>query len=304
MLIEVRGLKLDLQGHPILHNVSLSLDRGQIYGLLGPNGAGKSTTISVIVGLRAPKEGFVRVLGLNPVIDQRPLHRRIGAVAEDSGFYDWMNAQNYLRWVASLYGVSLRSEEIPHLLDQVGLDAKNLAPIAAYSRGMRQRLSLARALINKPELLILDEPTNGLDPRGRREIHDVLLELSAQQGVGILLCTHLLDDVDRLCTRIGIIAQGKTLLEGSIADILSTQQSALRFRVRVAGEVPAALPPGIVLVARSGEWCHLRLAGGSEPARCWRTLLDAGWRIEEIHQEGGGLEDLYLSVTEAGEAKS
>ncbi|MDB5992213.1 MAG: transporter related [Herbaspirillum sp.] len=226
MLIEIRRLKLNLGAFAVLRDVNLTLQEGQIYGLLGPNGAGKSTTISAITGLRAPTAGSVRVLGLDPAADAIQLHRRIGVLAEQAGFYDWMSADDYLRWVASLYLISLDKVETARLLGRVGLEAQRQAPIATYSSGMRQRLGLARALINQPELLILDEPTNGLDPRGRREIHDVLLDMSTNHGVGILLCTHLLDDVDRLCTRIGIIAQGQTLLEGSIADLLSAQRTA------------------------------------------------------------------------------
>ena len=303
MLIEIRGLRLDLGGRAVLRQVDLSLEKGQIFGLLGPNGAGKSTTISVITGLRSPTDGFVRVLGLDPAKDTLRLHRHIGVLAEDAGFYDWMNAGSYLHWVANLYGLDSQKAEIAQLLARVGLDARNHAPIATYSRGMRQRLGLARALINRPEVLVLDEPTNGLDPRGRREIHDVLLDLSAHHGVGILLCTHLLDDVERLCTRIGILARGESLLEGSIADILSTQRAALRYRLRVAGEAASTLPNGINLLARAGEWLHLEVEQG-DPATAWRSLLDAGWRIEEIHREGGGLEELYLSVTETREATS
>ena len=303
MLIEIRKLKLDIGSHSVLRDVSLTLQKGQIYGLLGPNGAGKSTTISVVTGLRAPTAGSVRVLGLDPAVDALQLHSRIGVLAEQAGFYDWMSAGDYLCWFASLYQNNLDKTEIARLLGRVGLERQNPAPIDTYSRGMRQRLGLARALINQPELLILDEPTNGLDPRGRREIHDVLLDLSANHGVGILLCTHLLDDVDRLCTRIGIIAQGRTLLEGSIADLLSEQRAAVRYRLRVEpGEVAQRLPADITLLTRAGAWWHVEIASHIEPASAWRNLLDAGIRIDEIHREGGGLEELYLAVTEAKEA--
>ena len=303
MLVEIRKLKLNLGPHAVLRDVNLSLEKGQIYGLLGPNGAGKSTTISVVTGLRAPSSGSVRVLGLDPVADALQLHRRIGVLAEQAGFYDWMSAGDYLRWVASLYQMKPDTAELAKLLDRVGLDGGNPAPIETYSRGMRQRLGLARALINQPELLILDEPTNGLDPRGRREIHDVLLDLSANHGVGILLCTHLLDDVDRLCTRIGIIAQGRTVLEGAIADLLPAQRTAVRYGLRVEpGKVPEHLPADITLLARAGDWWHVEIASHTEPAGAWRKLLDAGIRIDEIHREGGGLEELYMAVTEAKEA--
>ncbi len=231
------------------------------------------------------------------------MHRRIGVLAEQAGFYDWMRAGDYLRWFASLYQIRLDQTDIARLLSRVGLEGQSPAQIDTYSRGMRQRLGLARALINQPELLILDEPTNGLDPRGRREIHDVLLDLSTNQGVGILLCTHLLDDVDRLCTRIGIIAQGRTLLEGSIADLLSMQRAAVRYRLRVeATETAQPLPADITLLDRAGDWWHVEIANDIEPADAWRKLLDAGLRIDEIHREGGGLEELYMAVTEAKEA--
>ncbi|MBZ0091165.1 MAG: ABC transporter ATP-binding protein [Sulfuricellaceae bacterium] len=303
MLIEIHKLKLNLGTHTVLRDVNLTLQKGQIYGLLGPNGAGKSTTISVVTGLRAPTAGSVRVLGLDPAADALQLHRRIGVLAEQAGFYDWMSAGDYLMWFARLYQKNLDKTEIASLLGRVGLDGQSPAPIETYSRGMRQRLGLARALINQPELLILDEPTNGLDPRGRREIHDVLLDLSANQGVGILLCTHLLDDVDRLCTRIGIIAEGRTLLEGSIADLLSTQRAAVRYRLRVeATETAQPLPADITLLTRAGDWWHVEIASAIEPASAWRKLLDTGLRIDEIHREGGGLEELYMAVTEAKEA--
>lgn len=303
MLVEIRELKLNLGSHAVLRDVNLTLQKGQIYGLLGPNGAGKSTTISVVTGLRPPTSGSVRVLGLDPAADTLQLHRRIGVLAEQAGFYDWMSAGDYLRWVAGLYQITLAPDEIARQLERVGLEGRSPALIGTYSRGMRQRLGLARALINQPELLILDEPTNGLDPRGRREIHDVLLDLSANHGVGILLCTHLLDDVDRLCTRIGIIAQGQTILEGTIADLLSAQHAAVRYRLRVEpGETPERLPADITLLARAGDWWHVEIASHIEPADAWRKLLDAGLRVDEIQREGGGLEELYMSVTEAKEA--
>ncbi|MEQ1660687.1 MAG: hypothetical protein ABL896_18125, partial [Hylemonella sp.] len=128
-------------------------------------------------------------------------------------------------------------------------------------------------------------------------------DLSANHGVGILLCTHLLDDVDRLCTRIGIIAQGQTILEGAIADLLSARNTAVRYGLRVQpGESPEKLPADITLLAHAGDWWHVQVASHVEPASAWRTLLDAGVRIDEIHREGGGLEDLYMAVTETKEA--
>ena len=301
MLIELTDLKLSIRGTSVLDGVSLHVLEGEIYGLLGPNGAGKSTTLSVLTGLRKADSGNVQVVGLDPTRQKQELHRRIGVLAEDSGFYGWMNAPDYLRWMARLYDRELTADEMQRRLAQVGLNPANRQAVSGYSRGMKQRLGLARALLNDPRLLILDEPTNGLDPRGRREIHDVLLALSHEQGVGVLLCTHLLDDVDRLCSRIGIINQGKTLLEGNLAGLLANETGAGRYRLRVDSrtiETPVSLPPGAKLLVREGGWWHVDISPDVRPDTIWRMLLASGLDIVEIHSEGGGLEELYLSITE------
>ncbi|BBP05984.1 hypothetical protein TPL01_22750 [Sulfuriferula plumbiphila] len=300
MLIEVADLKLSIHANPVLSDVRLTMQEGEIYGLLGPNGAGKSTTLSVLTGLRAADSGKVNVMGLAPLRQKRELHGKIGVLAEDSGFYGWMSAHGYLHWMARLYGRELSADEMVRRMEQVGLSAANRQAIKTYSCGMKQRLGLARALLNDPPLLILDEPTNGLDPRGRREIHDVLLALSREHGVGILLCTHLLDDVDRLCSRIGIIHQGKTLLEGVLTELLAEKTGASRYRLRVAspGTASGALPQGVNLLAQEGGWLHLDIAPGIHPDAAWRALFALGWRIIEIRSEDGGLEALYLGITE------
>ncbi|WP_324781145.1 ABC transporter ATP-binding protein [Thiobacillus sedimenti] len=298
MLIEIDRLELSLHHRRILAGVNLHMQPGDIYGLLGPNGAGKSTTMSVLNGLRRASSGSVSVLGMDPWTQRRDVHRQIGVLPEQAGFYDWMSAQDYLLWFAELYGRALAAGEIASHLAQVGLDAKNADPIGTYSRGMKQRLGLARALLNRPKLLVLDEPTNGLDPRGRREIHDMLLGLARENGVGVLLCTHLLDDVDRLCTRIGVLNQGKTVVEGSLSELLASRQAALRYRLRLLAPPPRTeFASGIRVVAQEGQWWHLDIGSGVSPQDAWRELLGAGWAVSEIHREGGGLEDLYLNLT-------
>ena len=298
MVIEISNLRLSLHGRRILVGVDLHMRPAEIYGLLGPNGAGKSTTMSVLSGLREASSGSVSVLGMNPWLQREGLHRQIGVLPEQAGFYDWMSALDYLQWFASLYGRRLTAFDIGQHLAQVGLDGKNREPIGTYSRGMKQRLGLARALLNSPKLLVLDEPTSGLDPLGRREIHDVLLGLSQRSDVGILLCTHLLDDVDRLCSRIGIIHLGKTVVEGDLAGLLATREAGMRYRLRLlAPPNGAALPSGIKLIAQEGEWWHVDIGAGVLPHAAWQALLASGWAISEIHSEGSGLEDLYLSLT-------
>lgn len=297
MLIDANHLQFSLDNQPILKDVSLHLQAGEIYGLLGPNGAGKSTTIAVLLGLYQPNAGRLALFGTD---DDDPLaqRRRIGVMPEHAGFYEWMHARDYLAWYASFYGgLQLPVSE---LLQQVGLQGSGVTPIGKFSRGMQQRLALARALVHAPELLILDEPTNGLDPRGRREIHDLLLQLAEERQVGILLCTHLLDDVERLCQRIGIIDQGRTVVEGTLRDLLGAGHSSLRYRLR-SDRAPAnlTLPDGLRLMQHDQNWWHVEVAAGmaEQLPDVWTSLLIHGWGITEIHAEGGGLEALYLQLT-------
>jgi ABC-type multidrug transport system ATPase subunit len=299
MLIEIDKLRVSIGRVTILHDVHLSLGAGEIYGLLGPNGAGKSTTIAVALGLLKPDAGDVRVFSEDPRMASSESYRRLGVLPEQNGFYDWMSAEEYLTFFAALHGRRLGVNEMQRRLSAVGLEPRPRQAIGTYSRGMRQRLGLSRALIANPGLLVLDEPTNGLDPRGRREIHDILLGL-ARSGVGLLMCTHLLDDVDRLCRRVGIIVQGRTVAEGTIATLIQGGNHLARFRLRLAGEPPAILGENdhISIVTHEGEWWVIDLKPAVTPDAAWRELLFRGWRIAEIRREGGGLEDLYLTLTE------
>jgi ABC-2 type transport system ATP-binding protein len=301
MLLEIRHVSVRIDDTPILHDVSLSLGAGEIYGLLGPNGAGKTTTIAAALGLLPRLGGEIRVLGHDPQGGGPDLRRRVGVLPDPNGFYDWMTAGDYLAFFAGLYGRNLAAEEIADRvgdrIGRVGLVPRPGQPIGTFSRGMRQRLGLARALVANPELLVLDEPTSGLDPSGRREIHDILVDL-ASEGVGILLCTHLLDDVERLCTRIGFIVEGRTVAEGGIGELLRTRDHQPSFRLRLARPVPsgAELPNHTTLVARQGEWVFVEVDAATAPEVAWRELLFLGWPIVEIAREGGGLEDLYLDL--------
>ncbi len=281
----------------ILHDISLRIEPGMIYGLLGPNGAGKSTTLAVAIGLLAHNGGTVALFGRDPARSDASLRAAVGMLPEQNGFYDWMTGESYLRFFAGLYGRGATRADIGERLKNVGLEADGGRTIASYSRGTRQRLGLARALIGRPRLLLLDEPTNGLDPRGRRDIHDVLIGL-ARNGVSILLCTHLLDDVERLCERIGIIVHGRTVADGTIEALLASNQQGLRFRLRLSGPLPDdARSAGVTLSEREGDWVVVECDPARRPDETWRELLFRAWPIVEIERVGGGLEALYLDLT-------
>lgn len=189
-MIDMENLRLSIDDKDVLKGINLHLRPGDIYGLLGPNGAGKSTTMYALLGLRPYSDGQINVLGGDPADDPVPIRMQVGVMPEKAGFYEWMTAPDYLEWYGRLYGKEPDETKPGTLLEKVGLGTELRRPIGAYSRGMRQRLAVARALLPQPRLLILDEPTNGLDPTGRREVHDLLVEFAQTHGAGVLLCTH------------------------------------------------------------------------------------------------------------------
>jgi ABC-2 type transport system ATP-binding protein len=313
-LVELSSVKVRRGGIEILRDVSLTVRAGEIYGLIGPNGAGKTTTLAVVVGLLPPTAGSARVFGLDPGRQAEAVRARTGVMPERGGFYDWMRASRYLEFFARLYGSEPAPAEIGERLAQVGLGARPDQTIETFSHGMRQRLGLARALINDPILLVLDEPTSGLDPRGRREIHELLLTLSHKCGIGILMSIHILDDVERLCDRVGIIAGGVTVAQGTIAELLMMAQKreaperagADRYRLQFGGRgVEAAskrLPAGVSLLNRQDDCCTVALAPEDPPEMVWRELMFLGWPIREIRRLDDSstkpsLERLYLELT-------
>jgi ABC-2 type transport system ATP-binding protein len=320
VLVGLRSIEAWRGGAKILSDVSLTVRAGEIYGLIGPNGAGKTTTLAVVVGLLAPTAGGVRILGLDPVGQAEAVRARTGVMPERGGFYDWMIASQYLAFFARLYGFDPSAVEIGERLASVGLCARLDRPIETFSHGMRQRLGLARALINDPSLLVLDEPTSGLDPSGRREIHELLLTLSHKCGIGILMSTHILDDAERLCDRIGIIAGGVTVIEGAVPELAKMgrdlgapeRAGGDRYRLRLADRGMEAaskrLPAGVSFLGGEGDWRTVALGSEDPPEMVWRELMFLGWPIREIQHlddsdKSSGLERLYLELTKHPEGQ-
>jgi len=314
VLVELRSVEAWRGGATILRDVSLTVRAGEIYGLIGPNGAGKTTTLAVVVGLLAPTAGGARTLGLDPLGQAEAVRARTGVMPERGGFYDWMSAFQYLAFFARLYGFDPPLVEIGERLAHVGLSAPPDQPIGTLSHGMRQRLGLARALINDPSLLVLDEPTGGLDPRGRREVHELLPTLSHKCGIGILMSTHILDDAERLCDRIGIIAGGVTVAEGAVPELAKMgrdleapeQGGGDRYRLRLADRgmqsASKRLPAGVSVLDGEGDWWTVALASEHPPEMVWRELMSLGWPIREIQRldsrsTNSNLERLYLELT-------
>ncbi|HMB95604.1 MAG TPA: ABC transporter ATP-binding protein [Tepidisphaeraceae bacterium] len=206
-----------------LEDLNLTINRGEVFGLLGPNGSGKSTTIKLLLGLIFPSRGFANVLG-SPA-GSTTINERIGFLPEESYLYRFLNGEETLKFYGRLFKIPSKElkRRVPELLDIVGLDEKSRKrKLREYSKGMARRIGLAQALINNPDLVLLDEPTTGLDPIGTREMKDLILSLK-KQGKTVLLCSHLLADVQDVCDRITILFRGKMMELGSVKELLQVK---------------------------------------------------------------------------------
>jgi lantibiotic transport system ATP-binding protein len=265
------------------------VERGQIYGFLGPNGAGKTTTIRMLLGLIRPSSGTVQLFGES--FSNRVLPR-IGALVETPSAYAHLTGAENLEVTRRMLGTD--KGHIPRVLELVGLkDAAN-RPVRGYSLGMKGRLSLAAALLNNPELLILDEPTNGLDPQGIREIRDLIKSFPAQ-GITVLVSSHLLAEIEQIATHVGIIVSGKMRFSGTLDALRAQSRPSVAVGVNDrarALETMARLGLDASLTAEGIEFYAL-----AETARVNRALIEAGLEVSRLEPQSDSLEDLFLELT-------
>ncbi len=273
-VLEMAGVGLAVDGIDILHDVSLELRAGEVCGLLGPNGAGKSTTVAAALGLLPRNAGTIAVFGMDPASHRDQIQARVGILPERQPSLECMTAGEYLQYSARLSLRELSRPDVSRYLEVVGLEPALQSPIGVYSRGMQKQLAIARALIGDPSLLLLDNPTDGLDPHARRQVLELLRDLATHRGVAVLLCTHRLDDVEQLCARIGILLQGRIVQEGTLAELRATLSASGAGRHRDGMICIGPMPNG-------GPGSHDLLAAG------WPTmeLLDDSPRLEELYHE-------------------
>ena len=248
-----------------VEDVTFEVRRGEIYGLLGPNGSGKSTTIKMLLGLLRPSAGRIAILGKRP--RDVATKRLIGYLPEESYLYRFLSGRETLDYYGRLFGLDRRArrDRIDMLLDMVGLEAVQHRPVGEYSKGMQRRIGLAQSLINDPQLLILDEPTSGMDPVGARQIKDLIATL-ARRGKTVLLCSHLLSDVEDLCDRVAIMYGGKIRSAGTCDELLE-QRHATVFE---AGEMPDAV---VAEVRQLLDRHHIPLTKVEHPRRSLESLF-------------------------------
>ncbi|MDP3939653.1 MAG: ABC transporter ATP-binding protein [Deltaproteobacteria bacterium] len=295
-LLVTESLTKRFGGRCVVDGVSLEVNRGDVFGFLGPNGAGKSTTMRMILGLVRASSGTIRVAGIDVGRDRRAALAKVGAVVEGPAFYDHLSGWENLEIFTALGGGATRAR-MEEALEIVGLRGREGDPVDVYSTGMRQRLGIAQALLPHPEIILLDEPGNGLDPRGSLEIRALIRQLSTDHGLTIFLSSHLLHEVEQLCDRVAILDRGHLLYQGSVAGLL-TRASYLRVVVEspaAAGRFLEGFEGVQVLYEETGS-LTLRLSG-VDPAWVNARLVEKGFRVQELRQVRESLENIFLRLT-------
>jgi ABC-2 type transport system ATP-binding protein len=279
--------------------LNVEVRAGEVLGFLGPNGSGKSTTVGMILSLISPTSGYVELFGKDLTKQREAIRRRVGAIIETPAFYPYLSGRDNLRALAKAAG-GVPETRIEDLLSLVGLKERAGGKFKTYSLGMKQRLGIASTLLTDPALVILDEPTNGLDPAGQREVRSIIPRL-ASEGRAVLLASHLLNDVEQVCDRVVIIRRGKMIEQGRVGDLVS-RSGHLDIEVR-PDEVETALQtlralPGVVNVAVGKSGRHLTMLTETEGRLINRALAERGIYATAIVPRRGSLEQIFLELTE------
>src|ERR1043166_3989442 len=292
-LIELHSLRKLFGARLALDSLDLVVSRGEIFGLLGHNGAGKSTAIGMMLGQVWPTSGEVRVCGHDVTRERGRALQNVGAIFETPVFHDYLSGYRNLELLAQ-YSAPTPRARILEVMEWVGLSGRENSKVKTYSHGMRTRLALAQALLPNPELLILDEPSDGLDPEGIHEMRATILRLNRELGLTIFLSSHLLNEVEQLCTRIAVLRHGRKVFEGRMADATGSQRW-VRLRVNAFEEAARVLRErNLISDTRNGS--SVALADGFETDTLVRALVEQQIAVFEIAPEEQTLETFYLSL--------
>jgi ABC-2 type transport system ATP-binding protein len=294
-MIRLENLSKSFKGKPALHGLSLEVARGEIFGLLGHNGAGKSTTLGILLGQVHPDAGSAFIDGISVQADRGLALSRTGAIFEAPRFYEYLSGWRNLE-IFSGYSAVLAKSELAEAVETVGLSARIHDPVATYSQGMRQRLGVAQALLPAPDLILLDEPTNGLDPEGIHEMRELIKRLNRERGITVLFCSHLLSEVEQLCDRVAILNRGRKIFDGRWSELAADTQ-----RVRL--EVDAWERAAELLTAHAGVSLNGRgevlLEEGVLIADLVEALVRGGVRVSAVEPTRRNLEQIYLEMSHA-----
>jgi ABC-2 type transport system ATP-binding protein len=297
-VIQVSGLHKAYGDFEAVRGIDFEVSQGEIFGLLGPNGAGKTTTVEILEGLRSRSKGQVKVLGFDPEVSKRSLKDRIGVCLQATNLPDKLRVHEALAWFAAFYS---HSADCDKLLQRLQLWEKRNDFYSKLSGGQKQRVALALALVNEPNLVFLDEPTTGLDPQVRLEIHSLIEELKANQRT-ILLTTHYIEEAERLCDRVAIIDEGKIVALGSPHELQERIFGQSRIEVVTAHPMPPDLPTFEAVVKHSlSDDSKTLVVDSTRPARTLPDLIkwidQKGLELEDIHLKRPTLEDVFIELT-------
>ncbi|HYW66282.1 MAG TPA: ABC transporter ATP-binding protein [Candidatus Dormibacteraeota bacterium] len=290
---------LSLKKKRSLEDLSMRVDTGEVFGFLGPNGAGKSTTIKLLMRLIFPDGGTARILGKS--IDDVSMHQETGYLPEQPYFYDYLTAAEVLNYFARFHGLTAadRQTRVENMLKRVGLETAGKIQLRKYSKGMLQRVGLAQAILHDPQVVILDEPMSGLDPLGRREVRDIILELK-KEGRTVLFSTHILSDAEMLCDRVGVIVGGKLRGVGTPGEMvgIKTQGMEILFDLEEGKSLPL-----LAKATRTGERYRVQMPE-EELYAAIEQLRGAGARIHSVTQIKPTLEEFFMNLVEADRAQA
>ena len=295
-MIELQNVKKLFGPRLAVDDLTLTVPRGEIFGLLGHNGAGKSTAIGMMLGQVWPTSGEVRVCGFEVSSQRNRALQKVGAIFETPVFYDYLSGWRNLE-ILSSYTAPTSRERIREVVEWVGLTGREQSKVRTYSHGMRSRLALAQALLPKPELLILDEPSDGLDPEGIHEMRKTILRLHQELGLTILLSSHLLNEVEQLCTRIAVLQRGRKVFEGDVTDVRAARGRVTLKTPDFAAATALLRERGLITNALEGKFIVLGTAHST--AEVTQTLVSAGIAVEGIWQHEQTVEDFYMSLVKA-----
>ncbi|WP_159883588.1 ABC transporter ATP-binding protein [Paenibacillus puerhi] len=294
-IVETEKLTKAIGGKAVVNDVKIQIGQGDIYGFLGPNGAGKTTTIRMLLGLAKPTQGSIRIFGKDLRKERLSILRKVGSLVEYPSYYGHLNARENLEVVRRLLGAP--RARIGEVLDVVRLTAESSRPVKGFSLGMKQRLGIATALLGQPELLILDEPTNGLDPAGILEIRELIKRMPKELGMTVLVSSHLLSEIEQMATKVGIIAKGRMLFQDSIGALRERAQA----KVRLGVSDPESAWRQLLAAGYEAEWDRSRLtvngASDSRIAAIVASLVRQDFDVYRVEEEGASLESIFLKMT-------
>ncbi|MGQ9680749.1 MAG: ABC transporter ATP-binding protein [Candidatus Bathyarchaeia archaeon] len=285
-----------------LDHLNLTVNQGEVFGFLGPNGAGKTTTILLLMGLSMPTSGTANVLGYDIIRESREIRRNVGLLPESAGYYEDLSAQKNLEYIGLLNDLSKTESEkrAKELLETVGLKDWGGTPVEKFSRGMKQRLGIAQALVKRPKLLILDEPTIGLDPVGTREIRELILRLNKEQGLTIFVSSHLLHEIQMTCTHMGMINHGRLIVSDELKNLteLLAENEGLRLELKIHNKTPDLLKEiegieGVSRVLEKGDMVYVNMRS-DVTLEISKTITKNGAYVLLMKPREYSLEDIFM----------